>query len=187
MAVALALALPGTALAVEVPQPLDDRDDVAGAVDLAGARAAHNRVRDQLVHVIDLHGPISPRTLLRSAGTPGSVCVNVWTTRNPGEAPPNYDVCVTSERRGRRYRASVTRHLIDGRARRVAGARVSQPRSTRLELRFDPDAIRRPAGYDWVVQSAWLGDGCPSTTGCEDFVPDRPDHARTELRRPRSR
>jgi hypothetical protein len=186
--IACLCALPAAvALADEVPQPVADRDDVAGEVDLARARASHNRVSDRLVHVIDLHGPITPRTLLRSDGPPGSVCVNLWTTRTPGSSPPNYDVCATSERRGRRWQASVARHASDGTVARVASARVAQPSPTRLELRVDPDAVRRPRAYRWTVQTAWFGTGCPATTGCEDFAPDRPDWVRTALGRPRAR
>ena len=175
------VALPGAAVAA----PVADRDDTAGAVDLRSARAAHNRVTDELVHVIDLYEPLRPDLLLNRDGPPGSVCVNVWTTRTPGEAPPNYDVCVTADSRGRELRASITRHGARGAVRRAGPAKVEQPRDTRLELRFDPDRIRRPDSFRWTVQATTFSAGCPVTTGCEDFVPDRPRTSRTELRAPR--
>jgi hypothetical protein len=182
----VACALPAAALGASTP-PLDDRDDVDGTVDVAGVRAAHNRASDELVHVVDFHTPLTPRKLLGRDGPPGSVCVNVWTTRTPGDAPPNYDVCVTSERRGREYRASVTRHGPTGGVRRVGAATVEQPSDTRLELRVDPDRIRRPSSYRWVVEAVAFSSGCPSVTGCEDYAPDRPKTARTELGRARAR
>ena len=173
----------GAALAATI----EDRDDSAGAVDLASARAAHNRATDELVYVVETHDPLDPRALLgREGGPPGSVCVNAWTTRRPGEAAPNYEVCVSAARDGDLH-ASVARHPSGARARRVGAADVEQTAERRLELRIDPDDFRRPASYRWTVQAATFGDGCTGPTGCEDFVPDRPRTARTVLRRARSR
>ena len=178
----LLLAAPAVALAAT---RFDDRDDSAGAVDLSSVRASHNRVSDELVYVIDLHGEVTPRMLLRRDGPPGSVCVNLWTTRRPGEAAPNYDVCITAERRGRLFRASVSRHGATGEVRRAGRAKVEQTAPTRLVLRIDPDRMGRPDEVRWTVQAVAFSTGCPSVTGCEDFVPDRPKSARTELQAPR--
>lgn len=178
----LLLAVPAVALAAT---RLGDRDDSAGAVDLSSVQASHNRVSDELVYVIDLHEEITPRTLLRRDGPPGSICVNIWTTRQPGEAAPNYDACITSERRGRLFRASVATHGATGGVRRIGRAKVEQPAPTRLVLRIDPDRIKRPKAVRWTVQAVAFSSGCPSVTGCEDYVPDRPKSAQTEIGAPR--
>lgn len=179
----LALAAAGAALAATIR----DRDDAApGAVDLSAVRAAHNRVTDELVYLIDLHDPLDPRVLLSDDGPPGSVCVNVWTRRRPGEGAPDYDVCAGPDRAGRLH-ASVARHGASGGVRRVGAADVEQTGERRLELRIDPDDIRRPRSYRWTVESVTFGAGCPAATGCEDYVPDRPRTARTTLGKPRSR
>ena len=175
------LALPAAALA-RSPTVLD-RDDSKAAVDIASAKGTHNRTADQIVHVITTHDDFGPGNLLNSDGPPGSICLNIWTTREPGEDTPNYDVCATSDRRGRVFRASIAR--LTRNSRRVGAARVEQPDSKRLELRFDPDRIRRPRSYRWVAQTATFGEGCGGPTGCEDFAPDRPDTALTRLGTPR--
>lgn len=178
----LLLALPAAALAAE---RVEDRDDSAGALDLAEVRASHNRVTDELVFVIDFHEPVSPRTLLNRDGPPGSICLNAWTTRRPGEAAPNYDVCVGTERRGRTLRASVSRHGSTGGVRRTGSAKVKQTSETRLELRVDPDRLRRPRSFRWTMQTATFSGACSQPTGCEDYVPDRPRSAELPLRAPR--
>jgi hypothetical protein len=179
-----AVAVPALAVA---QSRLTDRDDSAGVVDLAAVRAAHNRATDELVWTIDLHEPFRADLLLNRDGPPGSVCVNAWTRRRVREDPPDYDVCVTSTRRGDELRATVARHLADGRVRRVAAAEVEQEGERRLVLRVDPDHLRRPRFVRWTLQVAVFSPGCPATTGCEDFVPDRPATVRTELRTPRGR
>lgn len=185
-----AVAVPAVALA---QSRLRDRDDSAGVVDMSAARAAHNRVTDELVWVVDLHDAFRPELLPGrdppsggQAGPPGSVCVNAWTRRSPGEGAPDYDVCVTADRRGEELRASVARHLTDGRVRRRGAAEVEQASDTRLVLRVDPDLLRRPRTLRWTVQVAVFSRGCPAVSGCEDFVPDRPRTSRTRLRQPRS-
>ena len=174
-------ALPAVALARS--PTVQDRDDSKAAVDIATAKGSHNRTADQLVHVITTYDAFAPSDLLNRDGPPGSVCLNIWTTREPGEDPPNYDVCVTSDKRGRVYRASIARETRN--ARRVGAGRVDQPDPKRLEIRFDPDRIHRPRSYRWVAQSATFGEGCSARTGCEDFAPDRPDTAITRLGKPR--
>ena len=179
-----AIAVPAIAVAAS---RIADRDDSSGAVDLSGARAAHNRVSDELVWVVDTHDDLHADLLFNGDGPPGSVCVNAWTRRIPGEGAPDYDVCITSDARGRELRASVARHGTTGAVRRRGAAEVEQAADTRLELRVDPDLIRRPRSVRWTVQAAVFSPGCPAITGCEDFIPDRPRTSRIRLRAPRSR
>ena len=176
----LALALPAAAIAA----PVRDDDDSSGAVDIVEVQAAHNRTTDRLVHQIAADDAFGPRNLRTDEGPPGSICLNVWTTRSSRKEVPNYEVCVTASRDGKRYKSSIVR--IGGRTvRRVGRARVEQADSKRLVIRFDPDRIRRPASYRWSAQSATFGAGCSSSTGCEDFAPDQPRALKTTLRTPR--
>jgi hypothetical protein len=181
VALCVLLALPAAALAKS--PTVQDRDDSKAAVDIAAARASHNRTADLLVHVVSAHEDFAPDDLLNRDGPPGSLCLNLWTTREPGEDAPNYDVCVTSDKRGRVYRATIARHTRH--VRRVGSARVDQPDPKRLEIRFDPDRVRRPRSYRWVAQTATFGADCGGPTGCEDFAPDRPDTSLTRLGTPR--
>ena len=175
----LLLAVPAAALAV------DDRDDSAGAIDIARATGAHNRSTDELVHAFVAYDRFSPRSARNSEGPPGSVCVNIWTTRTPGEDVPNYEACATSDRTGREWRGSLIRNRERGEPIRRGSVKVEQPSTRRLVIRIDPDRLRRPASYRWTAQAVTFGEGCPAVTGCEDFAPDRPDFERTRLRSPR--
>lgn len=166
---------------------VEDRDDSAARVDIAEARGSHNRVTDELVHVVRAHEAFRPRDLRSREGPPGSICLNLWTTRVPAEAPPNYEVCVTADRRGRAFQASVARHGRSGAVRRAGPAKVEQPSSRRVEVRFDPARIRRPASYRWTAQATTFGEGCSAAAGCEDFAPDRPKTLETKIRKPRTK
>lgn len=173
------LALPASAYAAGV----DDRDDSDGAVDIKLATGSHNRAKDELVHVITTYDTFSPRRLLNSDGPPGSVCVNIWTTRTPGDAAPNYEACATAARTGRSWRGSLARNPDRGTPIRRGSVKVEQSSTRKLVIRIDPDRIRRPASYRWTMQATTFGDGCPRLTGCEDFAPDRPDTLETKLGR----
>lgn len=172
----VALALPASAFAAGV----DDRDDSDGKVDIQRATGSHNRAKDELVHVVTTYGAFTPRTLLNRDGPPGSICVNIWTTRTPGDAPPNYEACATSDSRGK-WHGSLARNPDRGTPIRRGSVTVEQPSTRKLVIRIDPDRLRRPASYRWTVETVTFADGCPSVTGCEDFAPDRPDTLETKL------
>jgi hypothetical protein len=173
------LALPAAAHAAGV----EDRDDSDSKVDIQRATGSHNRAKDELVHVITTYEAFSSRTLLNRDGPPGSVCVSIWTTRTPGEAPANYEACATSDRTGRKWQGSLARNPDRGTPIRRGSVKVEHPSSRRLVIRIDPDRMRRPASYSWTVEAVTWGTGCPSVTGCEDFAPDRPDTLETKLGR----
>ena len=101
------------------------------------------------------------RNAVAEHGPPGSVCVNIWTTRTPGEASPNFDVCVTRQPQARPpdrerqpARPARRRHAEWATRRRSSTSR------RRLVVRFDPDLIRRPAAYRWSVQATTFERGC---------------------------
>jgi hypothetical protein len=176
---------PGAALAASSGSATDP-DDSPSKVDLAGVRGAHNRVQDRLVHSLRTYDPFRPADLGDPNGPPGSICLDIWTTRQPGDSPPNYDVCVTADRRGRHFRGSVSRHGAGDRARKIGRARVEHPAARRLVIRFDPDLIRRPSSYLWRAESRAFAPGCRRPTGCEDTAPNAPRTVRTKLGTPRS-
>jgi hypothetical protein len=175
--IAALLVLPASAYAAAV----DDRDDSDGRVDIRRATGSHNRSKDELVHVVTTYSAFSPRTLRASDGPPGSICVNIWTTRTPGEAPANYEACATADRSGRKWRGSLARNPDRGAPIRRSSVTVEQPSNRKLVIRIDPDRMRRPASYRWNVEAVDFGEGCGGTTGCEDFAPDRPDTLETKL------
>jgi hypothetical protein len=165
---------------------VSDGDDSRSRVDIASARVTHDTSNDRLAHIVRFHEPISPRNFRNAVaahGPPGSVCVDIWTTRTPREASPNFDVCVTSNRDRDRLVASVSRLGARGGVRRVGRASAELTSTRRLVVRFDPDLIRRPAAYRWSVQVTTFERGC-TRRGCIDLAPRRGRTERTKLGSP---
>jgi hypothetical protein len=134
--------------------------------------------------VVRTHARISPRNFrnaIDADGPPGTVCVNIWTTRTPRKQPPNYDVCVTADRSRTKLRAAVSRNKSGGGFRRVGSARAELTSPRRLVLRFDPDRIGRPASYRWSTQVTTFERGCKKHLGCQDFAPKSGRSVRTRL------
>jgi hypothetical protein len=180
---AATVCLAGVALAQDT---VSDGDDSRSQVDIASARAMHDTSNDRLAHIVRFHEPISPRSFRNAVaehGPPGTVCVDIWTTRIPREASPNFDVCVTSDRDRDDLLASVSRLGPRGSVRRVGRASAELTSRRRLVVRFDPDLIRRPAAYRWSVQVTTFERGC-TRRGCVDLAPRRGRTERTKLGTP---
>ena len=182
LTVVCVLALGGIAVA-QSSDSISDGNDSKSQVDIRSVRATFDRSNDRLVHVVRFHGRISPRNFrnaVQAHGPPGTICVNIWTSRTPWEASPNFDVCVTGNRARNKLVASVSRLGPRGSVRRVgsASARLASP--TRLFIRFDPDLIRRPAAYRWSVHVTTFERGC-TRRGCQDVAPRRGRSVRTRL------
>ena len=176
------LALGGIALA-QSGDPIKDGNDSKSRVDIRSVRATFDRSNDRLVHIVRLHGRISPRNFrnaVQEHGPPGTVCVNMWTSRTPWEASPNYDVCVTGNRARNKLVASVSRLGRRGSVHRVGSAAARLDSPTRLFIRFDPDLIRRPAAYRWSVHVTTFERGC-ARRGCQDVAPRRGRSVRMRL------
>ncbi len=183
---AAGLAVSGLALAQDGRDTVSDGDDSRSHVDIASARAAHDLGNDRLAHIVRFHEPISPRSFrnaLAEHGPPGTVCVDIWTTRTPREASPNFDVCVTGDRDRDNLLASVSRLGPRGGVRRVGRASAQLTSRRRLVVRFDPDLIRRPVAYRWSVQVTTFERGC-TRRGCIDLAPRRGRTERTKLDTP---
>jgi hypothetical protein len=179
-------AVSGIAVAQDGVDAISDGNDSRSRADIAAARATHDRSNDRLAHVIRFQDPIGPRVFRNAVaehGPPGSVCINIWTRRKPGEASPNYDVCVTGNRNLDKLLASVSRLGPRGGVRRVGRAAAQLTSRRRLVVRFEPDLIRRPAAYRWSVQATTFERGC-SRRGCQDVAPRRGRTVRTVLGAP---
>ena len=184
----LAAVTAGTGLAAAQGEvdSVSDGNDSRSRADIAAARATHDRSNDRLAHIVRFHEGISPRTFRNAVaehGPPGSVCINIWTTRTPWEASPNFDVCVTSDRDREKLLASVSRLGPRGSVRRVGRAAAELTSRRRLVVRFDPDLIRRPAAYRWSVQVTTFESGC-TRRGGQDVAPRRGRSVRTSLGAP---
>ena len=186
LACAGTLAACGIAVAQQGVTTVADGDDSRSQVDIAEARAAHDRSNDRLAHIVRFHERISPRSFRNEVaehGPPGSVCVNIWTRRKPGEEGPNFDVCVVADREASDLVASVSRLGPRGAVRRRGPASAELTSRRRLVVRFDPDLIRRPRAYRWSVNVTTFESGC-TRRGCQDFAPRRGRTMRTELATP---
>ncbi len=186
MTLTATVCLGGLALAQDGQDTVSDGDDSRSQVDIASARATHDAANDRLAHVVRFHERIAPRDFRNAVaehGPPGSVCVDIWTTRIPREASPNFDACVTSNRDRDDLVASVSRLGPRGGVRRVGRASAELTSRRRLVLRFDPDLIRRPGAYRWSVQVTTFERGC-TRRGCVDLAPRRGRTERTTLRTP---
>jgi hypothetical protein len=182
---AAVVAMLGVAAAVALAVTVRDRDDTKIGVDIAKATGSHNRATDELVHTIDGYEPFGPSDMVSRDRPPSSVCVEIWTTNEPGERGANYEACATGDARGRNWKGALSRARRKGHPLRVATLKVEQPADTRLVIRIDPDDIRRPDSYRWRAETTSFGKDCKSSQGCPDYAPDRPDTAETRLGKPR--
>lgn len=172
LAGAVAVAAAATALAaVSPPVVVDDRRrDTSGALDLqrvALSRAADGRLRA----VVTFTGRVTPRTLLASAGPPGSVCVRIWTAvdADPKAMRPDRLVCVTARSRDD-LRAGVFEQDGPGLPERVATASVATTSTGRsMIIRFAQSALGMPARVRFAIEST--RPGCERVT-CIDTAPD---------------
>jgi hypothetical protein len=184
-ALAAALTLGALSAAVALAVSVQDRDDVTTALDISKVSGAHNRATDRLVQTIDFYGPVKPGAMVNKGKPPSTVCVEIWTRSTPAESPADYEACAGPAAKGKGWVGSIARKRDVGPLLRVGTVKVEQPTATRLVLRIDPDAIKRPASYRWRTEATSFGSDCKSSTGCPDYAPDRPDTAETKLSKPR--
>jgi hypothetical protein len=148
----------------------DAANDVDGPLDLQGAelhRSSDGRLRVILTFV----GTVSAKTLLATAGPPGSVCLRIWT--NPAADPrairPDRLVCVTA-RSEDELRAGVFQQHGGGLPRRIATAQARTNRSGRsFVVRMTQSSLGAPAVIRFAVEST--RPGCESVA-CIDTAPE---------------
>ena len=171
------------AVAVAAVVSVNDRDDVATALDIKRATGAHNRSADQLVHTVDTYEEYQASDMANDDPAPSSICIEIWTRSSPGEDPPDYEACAVPDRRGRALVGAISRERRQGSDLRIGAVRLQRPSRSRLVFRIDPDHIRRPRSYRWRAETTTFGGGCRSASGCPDYAPDRPDVAETRIAR----
>ena len=180
LAAALALGAIDTASAT-TKNPVSDKDDSAGAVDLSSVRLTHDSSANRLVFTFKTYQGFGPSALRNRDGAPGSICVNIWTDRAPGEDPANYEACITA-RPDKDYRGTINSVSASGSFKRVGSVEVEQRTTKRLVGRVCFTCIGSPRKFRWTAQATTFGKGCSSDRGCLDVVPAPPDAVETELR-----
>ena len=79
--------------------------------------------------------------LRTGSGAPGSICLQLYTKRVPGEDPPDFLVCASPAPGSDELRGRVLRDRSNGLPRQVGAATVTRPTERTVYLRFDPAAI----------------------------------------------
>jgi hypothetical protein len=120
---------------------------------------------------LTLTAPLTAKDLVSADGPPGSVCLRLWTTSQPGEADADRLVCITGDRAGRHLRASVLDEGPDGLPRRVGAASLARSSERTIVVRFSQSAVGRPDQVRFEGEAT--KPGCPRTS-CVDTAPDAP-------------
>lgn len=164
------------------PVIVRDDDDVSNVLDLRTVTLEQNRngrIRSEIV----TWEAWSVSDLVASSGPSGSVCVKLWTTRQPSSRPPNYLVCAFPDKDGKKLVGQVLRDSGGSVPVKVASASVAGPDSKRrLAIAFTYKAIREPEKMRFGVEAA-QASGCPRPRGCVDTAPDAPGSRGFEPRR----
>jgi len=182
-ALGTALAAGGAAAAVAAtaPQPVaapDPKGDVRSTLDLT--RLSFERASDgRLRAAITLAAEWGADTLVARSGPPGSICLKLWTVSQPPDAPPDYLVCVTTDKKGD-LRGSVLKERANKLPERVGSADVARPSGRSVTLRFSQTAVGRPARV--AVGAESTRPGC-TRGSCIDTAPDAPNALPLTLRK----
>jgi hypothetical protein len=177
------LAAPAAAQA-PVAQPVavkDKRGDARGALDIvrvALERGVDGRLRGEVTMADDWVN----NDLRAASGLQGSICLQLYTRRQPGEEPPDYLVCATPAFGTDELVGRVLRDRSNGRARSVAAASLTRPTGRTLYLRFSQTSIGRPAAVRFGSEAVTRATKCPRPLGCRDTAPDAPSTAGLTLR-----
>jgi hypothetical protein len=155
----MAIAVPpaGAVALAATPKPVaidDAAGDVSGPLDLQRA-ALHRSSDGRLRAILTFVGTVSPRTLLASAGPPGSVCLRVWTdpAADPRSMRPDRLVCVTA-RSPDELRAGVFQQRGPGLPRRIASSPARTNKSGRsFVVRITQSSLGSPASIRFAAES----------------------------------
>jgi hypothetical protein len=122
---------------------------------------------------------------LRAGGGPsGSICLQLWITRVPGDEPADYLVCATPAPTGEELRGRVLRDRSNGLPRQVGAATVTRPTARTVHLRFAQPTIDRPTEVRFAGEAVTRASKCPRPLGCRDTAPDAPATRNLTLRSP---
>ena len=169
-----ALAAPAAA---QTPSPAffkDSATDGRGKLDIvrtALGRGTDGRLRGE----VTMEKAWTTADLREGGGQSGSVCLQLYIARVPGEDPPDYLVCATPDPAGDdALRARVLRDRSNGLPRLVGAATVTRPTPRTVYLRFAQSAIDRPATIRFAAEAVTRARRCPRPLGCRDLGPDAP-------------
>jgi hypothetical protein len=182
--VAALLAAPAAAQAPVAQAPVavkDKRGDARGALDIvrvALERGIDGRLRGE----VTMADNWATGDLRVASGLQGSICLQLYTSRQPGEEPPDYLVCATPPATGEELVGRVLRDRSNGRPRSVAAATLTRPTARTLYLRFSQTSIGRPAAVRFGSEAITRAASCPRPLGCRDTAPDAPSTAGLTLR-----
>lgn len=182
LAATVAAVLLAAPAAAQAPVAVKDkRGDVRGALDIvrvALERGVDGRLRGEVTMAEDW----TTAALRAPSGLQGSICLQLYTSRQPGEEPPDYLVCATPPPTGNELVGRVLRDRSNGRPRPVAAATLTRPTGRTLYLRFSQTSIGRPAALRFASEAVTRVARCPKPLGCRDTAPDAPATAGLTLR-----
>ena len=146
----------------------DSATDGRGALDIvrvAMSRGVDGRLRGE----VTMEKGWSTADLRSATGPSGSICITLYTAREPGADPADWLVCATPPKEGEELRGRVLRDRANGLPKPVAAVTVTRPTSRTVYLRFAAEAVTRSSR-------------CPRPLGCRDTAPDAPATGNLTLR-----
>ena len=159
----------------------DSATDGRGALDIV--RVAMSRgVKGRLRGEVTMEKGWSTADLRSATGPSGSICITLYTAREPGADPADWLVCATPPKEGEELRGRVLRDRANGLPRQVAAATVTRPTARTVYLRFAQSAINRPASVRFAAEAVTRARRCPQPLGCRDTAPDAPTTGSRALR-----
>ena len=162
----------------------DSASDGKGTLDIVRV-ALGPRKDGRLRGEITMEKAWTTADLRAGSGPAGSVCLQLYTKRVPGEDPPDYLVCASPSASGDELRGRVLRDRANGLPRLVErrhrdAARRRAP-STSASTR---SAIKRPTHVRFAGEAVTRGAKCPKPLGCRDTAPDAPGTRNLTLHSP---
>ena len=176
-----ALAVPAAAQSPSFQK--DSSSDGRGKLDIvrvALGRNSDGRLRGE----ITMEKPWTTSDLRAGDKQSGSICLQLYTARTAGDAPPDFLVCATPGPAGDELRGRVLRDRSNGLPRQVAAAIVTRPTERTVYLRFAQTAVDEPAVIEFAGEAVTRAAKCPKPLGCRDTAPDAPDTRNLTLRSP---
>ena len=179
--VALALLAPVASAQIIPTFRKDSAADGRGALDVVRVAMSH-QLDGRLRGDVTMEKAWTADDLRTPSGPSGSICLTLYTTREPGSEPADWLVCVTPAKEGDALRGRVLRDRANGLPRQVAAATVTRPTPRTVYLRFAPSAIGRPTSVRFAAEAVTRAPRCPKLLGCRDTAPDAPTTGKLTLR-----
>jgi hypothetical protein len=159
----------------------DSARDGRGKLDLVRV-ALGPRNDGELRAELTMQKPWTTADLREGGGPSGSICLQLWVVRVPGNEPPDYLVCATPTPTGEALRGRVLRDRSNGLPRQVGAATISRPTARTVYLRFAQPTIDRPTEIRFAGEAVTRAAKCPRPLGCRDTAPDAPATRNLTLR-----